>query len=101
MEFKVVDLEDNEHYEISDSDLKECFDFIKPDKRTIVVCTAGISRSATICIAYLMRYEGKSLEAAHAQVKGARRFVKPNPGFWRFLIQYEKRLKQMPRLWIY
>ena len=69
VEFKVVALEDNEHYEISDSDLKECYDFIKPTNRTIVVCTAGISRSATICIAYLMRYEGISLEAAHAQVK--------------------------------
>ena len=91
-------LEDNEHYEISDSDLKECFDFIKPENKTIVVCTAGISRSATICIAYLMKYEGLTLEAAHSKVKDARRFIRPNPGFWRFLVKYEQRLKQAPRL---
>ena len=94
----MVSLEDHEYYEISDKDLSDCFDFIKPENRTIVVCTAGISRSATICIAYLMKYEGKSLEQAHAQVKQARRFVKPNPGFWRFLVSYEQRLKQSPRL---
>ena len=65
-ENKVVSLEDNEHYDISDSDLQECFSFIKPTNRTIIVCTAGISRSSTICIAYLMRYEGLSLEKAFA-----------------------------------
>ena len=87
---KVVAMEDNERYEITGDDLSNCFDFIKPTNRTVVVCTAGISRSATICIAYLMAHEGKSLEEAHAHVKAARRFIKPNPGFWRWLIAYEK-----------
>ena len=85
----MVALEDNEHYEITDKDLEDCFSFIKPENRTIVVCTAGFSRSATICIAYLMKHEGLSLEKAHAKVKAARHFIRPNPGFWRFLVKYE------------
>ena len=89
IEVKVVSLEDHEDYEISDADLDECFNFMRGASKTLVVCTAGISRSATICIAYLMRYEGLSLDQAHAKVKAARRFVKPNPGFMRFLERYE------------
>ena len=59
LQTKIVALEDNEHYEITDADLHECFNFIKGEgKKTLVVCTAGISRSSTICIAYLMWHEG-------------------------------------------
>ena len=66
-EYKIVALEDNEYFEITDQDLEECFSFIRPKgRKTIVVCTAGISRSSTICIAYLMRYENLSLAQAHA-----------------------------------
>ena len=31
-----------------------------PKEGTLVICTAGMSRSATICIAYLMLYENYS-----------------------------------------
>ena len=55
------------------------------------MCTAGISRSATICIAYLMKNEGMGLEEAFALVKEARKFIKPNPGFMKFLEKYETR----------
>ena len=93
VQVKVVDLVDSEFFKITDKDLEDCFSFIKPENRTIVVCTAGISRSATVCIAYLMKHEGLSLERAHAKVKEARRFTRPNPGFWRFLVKYEQKLK--------
>ena len=82
-------MEDHEQYDISDEILAQCFDFIKPGNKTIVICTAGISRSATICIAYLMKHEGLSLEKAYAKVKQARHFINPNPGFQRFLVKYE------------
>ena len=90
----MVALEDSEHFAISDADIKQCLDFISKRNRTIVVCTAGISRSATICIVALMQMEGDSLQEAMAKVKAARRFIKPNPGFMRFLHEYEVRLKQ-------
>ncbi|XP_063721151.1 dual specificity protein phosphatase 18-like [Symsagittifera roscoffensis] len=63
--------------------------------KTLVHCVAGVSRSATLCIAYLMRYEGLSLLSAHQMVKTARPIVRPNNGFWKQLIEYEHRMRKM------
>ena len=52
---------------------------------TLVVCTAGISRSATICIAYMIKYLGFTFENALAKAIKARKYVNPNPGFILFL----------------
>ncbi|XP_030041806.1 dual specificity protein phosphatase 18-like [Microcaecilia unicolor] len=60
--------------------------------RTLVHCVAGVSRSATLCIAYLMKYEGISLREAHNWVKSRRPTIRPNAGFWHQLIAYEKKL---------
>jgi len=63
--------------------------------KTLVHCVAGISRSSTLCIAYLMRYEGLSLLASHQLVKTSRPIIRPNNGFWKQLIDYEKRLRNL------
>ena len=42
---------------------------------------AGISRSSSICIHYLMATKGLSFEDAFTQVKNARSIVCPNSGF--------------------
>lgn len=60
--------------------------------KTLVHCVAGVSRSATLCIAYLMAYYAMSLEKAHAHVKAKRSVIYPNVGFWRQLIDYERRI---------
>lgn len=60
--------------------------------RTLVHCVAGVSRSATICIAYLMKYHRMSLEQAYYHCKKRRPVVHPNCGFWRQLIDYERRM---------
>nr|XP_033776984.1 dual specificity protein phosphatase 14-like [Geotrypetes seraphini]XP_033776985.1 dual specificity protein phosphatase 14-like [Geotrypetes seraphini] len=60
--------------------------------RTLVHCMAGVSRSATLCIAYLMKYEGISLREAHNWVKSRRPMICPNAGFWHQLVAYEKKL---------
>ncbi|XP_054852914.1 dual specificity protein phosphatase 18 [Eublepharis macularius] len=60
--------------------------------RTLVHCAAGVSRSAALCIAYLMKYHSMSLVNAHAWVKACRPIIRPNIGFWRQLIQYEEKL---------
>ena len=56
-------------------------DCISHGGAALVHCYAGISRSATICIAYLMWNQNLSLGAAYSLVEGARRVAQPNDGF--------------------
>ena len=49
------------------------------------MCTAGISRSATIVISYLMKFKKLKYEEAFDITKKARVYIKPNPGFERTL----------------
>jgi len=60
--------------------------------KTLVHCAAGISRSATLCIAYLMKHDKQCLEDAYLYVRKRRRCICPNNGFWRQLIVYEHTL---------
>ncbi|XP_073532521.1 dual specificity protein phosphatase 18 [Phyllobates terribilis] len=57
--------------------------------RTLIHCAAGISRSPTLCLAYLMEHHGLTLLAAHTHLKQCRPIIRPNIGFWRQLIAYE------------
>ncbi|XP_018567369.1 dual specificity protein phosphatase 18-like [Anoplophora glabripennis] len=61
-------------------------------KKTLVYCVAGVSRSATICIAYLMKHHQLPLLEAYNFVKLRRPRIKPNCGFFKQLIEYEKQL---------
>lgn len=60
--------------------------------RTLVHCVAGVSRSASLCIAYLMKYHRFNLSEAYYHVKKRRPVIRPNPGFWRQLIDFEQKL---------
>jgi protein-tyrosine phosphatase len=44
----------------------------------LVHCYAGVSRSASVCIAYLMKKFNWSLEKSLWFIKSKRRFVNPN-----------------------
>ncbi|XP_012786876.1 dual specificity protein phosphatase 14-like [Ochotona princeps] len=59
---------------------------------TFVHCSAGVSRSATLCIAYLMKFHHVCLLEAYRWVKARRPVIKPNVGFWEQLIDYECQL---------
>lgn len=59
----------------------------------LVHCQMGISRSATVVIAYLMRFHGMGRDDAYRTVKSRRPGVEPNPGFWEQLRVYEGRLR--------
>ncbi|XP_072525165.1 dual specificity phosphatase 28 [Salminus brasiliensis] len=61
--------------------------------RTVVYCKNGRSRSATVCVAYLMKHQSLSLTDAFEVVRSARSVVEPNPGFWSQLERYEQELK--------
>ncbi|XP_054467496.1 dual specificity protein phosphatase 18 [Anoplopoma fimbria] len=61
--------------------------------RTLVHCNAGVSRSSSLCMAYLMKHRGVALLEAHRWVRTSRPVVRPNNGFWKQLIRYEMELR--------
>lgn len=63
----------------------------------LVHCMAGMSRSATIVIAYLMKTKGWDLKKALTHVRRCRPIVQPNIGFMRQLQEYEATLKHGAR----
>ena len=76
---------------------ESCFAFIdkirNSGRKLLVHCHAGVSRSTTICVAYLMRTEGMKYEHAMNWVRMCRPIVAPNFGFLTQLIDYEKILQ--------
>lgn len=58
----------------------------------LVHCVAGVSRSATVVIAYLMKYKRMDLRAAFNHCYNLRPVVRPNNGFMAQLIDYENQL---------
>lgn len=60
------------------------------EAHVIVHCHAGISRSASVVIAYIMKYRMKSFKEALDIVRGARSIVEPNIGFTATLIDFEE-----------
>lgn len=61
--------------------------------RVLIHCCAGVSRSATLCLAYLVKYRDMSLMDAHTLVRDCRPIIRPNGGFWKQLIDYEQSLR--------
>jgi hypothetical protein len=91
-----VDLDDDEASELTPH-FKRVFDFIKgaqgADGRegaVLVHCMCGVSRSATLVIAYLMRENSWSARRAFEWTKAQRPVVAPNPAFAAELLALEK-----------
>ena len=61
--------------------------------RVLVHCQAGISRSATICLAYLMMKKRVRLEEAFEFVKQRRSIISPNFSFMGQLLDFERTLQ--------
>ncbi|CAN6362172.1 unnamed protein product [Urochloa humidicola] len=78
-----VPLRDTEEENLLDH-LEPCLDFIDEGRKVgnvLVHCFAGVSRSASIIVAYLMRSEQKSLEEALESFKEISESACPNDGF--------------------
>jgi len=58
----------------------------------LVHCRAGVSRSATIVVAYVMKSKGWTLKESLSFVKKQRAIISPNHGFLSQLVLYEKLL---------
>lgn len=84
-----------------DSHLIEYFDQVadmiektrQEDGKSLVHCVAGVSRSVSLILAYLMKYADMSLKQAFHHVRSVRPQVRPNTGFFKQLIEYEQRLR--------
>lgn len=59
----------------------------------LVHCNAGVSRSASVVIAYLMRHHCMTFDEAFRVVKEKRSFIRPNEGFIKQLKIYEESLR--------
>lgn len=60
--------------------------------KTLVHCVAGVSRSASLCLAYLIKHERMPLRKAFAHLRSRRPSIRPNTGFFTQLIEFERRL---------
>ncbi|XP_065206526.1 dual specificity protein phosphatase 19 [Planococcus citri] len=85
-----------EAYDTEEFDIKRtfdvCFEIIDGVRESsgivLVHCNAGISRSATIVAAYLIRHRGINHEEALEILKKERPKINPNPGFVKVLENY-------------
>ncbi|VDM95155.1 unnamed protein product [Onchocerca ochengi] len=62
--------------------------------KVLIHSVQGVSRCATICLAYLTKYKFKTLHDAYMYLASIRPKVEPNIGFWRQLISFEQDVKQ-------
>ena len=63
--------------------------YIDENKGVLVHCRAGVSRSASIVIAYLMKYHNLSFNQAHEYVRTKRPIINPNVGFISQLLNFK------------
>jgi protein-tyrosine phosphatase len=98
IEYLELNAFDVPEYKIS-KDFVKCFKFIndniRKNKNVLVHCHAGISRSATIVIMYLMVKYKLTLTKAYEYVKSRRSIIRPNSGFYAELLRLDKFLNNI------
>ncbi|XP_011410132.1 PREDICTED: dual specificity protein phosphatase 6-like [Amphimedon queenslandica] len=78
----------------------EAFEYIEEIRKkngvVLIHCMAGISRSVTLTIAYLMAHFGMSMQDAYQFVKDKRPAISPNLNFMGQLVEFERELQKNP-----
>lgn len=88
----ILDLPETELARYFDKAFAFLDDAVATNGRALVHCNAGVSRSAAITLAYIMRTQTISYDAAWNLVKEKRPSINPNIGFIIQLKNYEKQL---------
>ena len=91
--YKSIPVEDAAHVNLS-AHFTDAFQFIETsrenDKKVLVHCQAGISRSVTVILAYLIQHMSYSLEQAYDFVKSKKSNIQPNFSFMGQLLDFER-----------
>lgn len=95
VEYAIVNIADSEACDIS-AHFDRVTSFMDEAHReghsVLSHCAAGVSRSTSLVLAWMMRYKKLTLREAYTKVRKQRSFVCPNSGFVKQLLQYEKQL---------
>lgn len=98
LKYKKIPLKDHAAENVKDV-LEEAFSFIDDARNNfghvLVYCFAGISRSVTITIAYMMVRNNMPFEEAYSFVKSRKSDISPNIGFIGQLHQLEQSISPM------
>eukprot|EP00914_Ancora_sagittata_P006576 GHVO01013211.1.p1 GENE.GHVO01013211.1~~GHVO01013211.1.p1 ORF type:complete len:271 (+),score=40.29 GHVO01013211.1:57-869(+) len=97
-EHQYFSLEDNENELIdffSSKSIHAIHALLSEGKNVFVHCRKGISRSVTICAAYLILYENKSRDDTLVAIRETHKGAKPNRGFMDQLLVLEGQCKDM------
>mmetsp|Transcript_17993 Transcript_17993/g.24946 ORF Transcript_17993/g.24946 Transcript_17993/m.24946 type:complete len:148 (-) Transcript_17993:29-472(-) len=63
---------------------------LEQGRAVAVNCSAGVSRSSTVVISFLLLHRNLTLRDAFTKVRSKRKYVYPNKGFWQLLIDLER-----------
>ena len=85
--YLVFDIDDSLYQNIEEY-FDKAYDFIEKIEKVYVHCAAGISRSSSFVIAYLMRKNNWSFEKSYEYVQSKRDIICPNSNFVKQLKEY-------------
>ena len=90
--FDILDSEKADIKQFFNESNKFIDDALKNNGNVLVHCHAGVSRSVTILMAYIMKSQKMSYDKVFSLVQSKRDKIKPNEGFIKQLKEYEKEL---------
>eukprot|EP01006_Ploeotia_vitrea_P066796 TRINITY_DN95739_c0_g1_i1.p1 TRINITY_DN95739_c0_g1~~TRINITY_DN95739_c0_g1_i1.p1 ORF type:complete len:203 (+),score=18.72 TRINITY_DN95739_c0_g1_i1:26-610(+) len=99
VQYHVIDAEDDEEYNmLQHYDEAEQFitSGIQAGGKVVVHCGAGVNRSVTLCVAYMVAHEGVNLMDAIIPIRHQRRIILLNPAFRRQLVNFAKKYDKLP-----